>query len=292
MGERRLGKGLDSLITRTVVGAQQQVVDLPVGDVSPNPDQPRQIINTASLEGLAQSIKQYGVMQPIVVQRVNDTYQLIAGERRLRASKLAGKATIPALVIEATGTRSLELALIENIQRENLNALEEAAAYEALLGRTGLTHQALSEQVGKSRAAVTNALRLLDLPDAVKRLLHAGALSAGQARAVLGASAEHMQALAEVASRESLSVREVERRAQRLAVQTRRGRTSGGPKPKAILRDYEEQLRLIFGTKVSIHDNSGHGDVRFLFYSDKDRDRLVHLLLTAGAAAEEAAMPG
>jgi len=296
MSERRLGKGLDSLITRTtrLPSLQQQdadlrqVLELPVEAVQANPDQPRQVLNEASIEGLAQSIRQYGVMQPIVVQRVADTYQLVAGERRLRASKLAGKATIPALVIEATGTKSLELALIENIQRENLNALEEAAAYEALLSRAELTHQALSEKVGKSRAAVTNALRLLDLPDGVKRMLHAGALSAGQARALLAASSpEQMQALAEVACRDSLSVREVERRAQRLAVRTHR-RGAGTPKPKALLRDYEEQLRHIFGTKVVLNDSGGRGDVRFMFYSDKDRDRLIHLLISTGSVAADA----
>jgi ParB family transcriptional regulator, chromosome partitioning protein len=298
MNERRLGKGLDSLISRTTasaarlaaVPAGQQVLEIPVGEVRPNPDQPRQVINESALEGLAASIRQFGVMQPIVVQRVGDDYQLVAGERRLRASRLAGKATVPALVVEATGTKSLELALIENIQRENLNALEEAAAYDALLAGAGLTHQALSERVGKSRAAVTNALRLLELPDGVKRLLHAGALSAGQARAVLAAgSPEHMLALAEAACRESLSVREVEKRAQQQAARGRKRHVAGTPKSRTAIRDYEEQLRLIFGTKVSINDVSGRGDVRMFFYSDKDRDRLVHLLITAGTLAAETA---
>ncbi len=294
MSERRLGKGLDSLISRTTaipseLEAQQRVFELPVGDVHPNPDQPRQIINEAALEGLAKSIGQYGVLQPIVVQRIAGVYQLVAGERRLRASRLAGRLTVPALVIEASGSRSLELALIENIQRENLNALEEAAAYDALLARADLTHQALSERVGKSRAAVTNALRLLDLPDGVKRLLHAGALSAGQARAVLAAgSGEQMIALAEAASRDSLSVREVERRAQQHSKRAQRRHVAGSPRSRTAIRDYEEQLRVIYGTKVSINDKGGRGEVRFMFYSDKDRDRLLHLLLTAGALAAEA----
>jgi len=294
MSERRLGKGLDSLISRTTSGnqamdAHQQVFELPVGDVQPNPDQPRQVINEAALEGLAQSIRQYGVLQPIVVQRVAGIYQLVAGERRLRASRLAGRLTVPALVIDASGSRSLELALIENIQRENLNALEEAAAYDALLTQADLTHQALSERVGKSRAAVTNALRLLELPDGVKRLLHAGALSAGQARAVLAAgSPEHMVTLAEAACRDSLSVRELERRVQQQTVRSRRRHAAGAPKSRTAIRDYEEQLRIIFGTKVTINDQSGRGEVRFMFYSDKDRDRLVHLLLTAGALAADA----
>ena len=171
MIERRLGRGLESLITSTNEARGQQVVPVPVASVRPNPDQPRHTVSEASLEGLSRSIRALGVLQPIIVQRQVDGYQLVAGERRLQASKLAGLETVPALVVDASGVKSLEMALIENIQRENLSALEEAAAYEALLSRASLTHQELADRVGRSRAAVTNTLRLLDLPDGVKGLL-------------------------------------------------------------------------------------------------------------------------
>jgi ParB family transcriptional regulator, chromosome partitioning protein len=288
MTERRLGRGLDSLITRTTEAVGGQVVEVPLDAIQPNPDQPRSRINEAALEGLAQSIRTHGVLQPIVVQRVAGGFQLIAGERRFRASRLAGRGTVPALVIEAQGVKSLELALIENVQRENLGALEEAVAYEALLTKAGLTHQDLAARLGKSRAAVTNTLRLLELPDEVKRLLGTGALSAGQARALLAVgSPDQMLSLAEAACRESWSVREVEQRARQQPRNGSRRRKGATVRPDRPMGDYEEQLRHLYGTKVTIDDRNGRGDVRFAFYSGQDRGRLIHLLLTAGAAAAE-----
>jgi ParB family chromosome partitioning protein len=280
MIERRLGRGLESLISSTNEPRGQQVVAIPVESIQPNPDQPRHAVSQASLEGLSRSIRNLGVLQPIIVQRLVDGYQLVAGERRLRASKMAQMESIPALVVDASGLKSLEMALIENIQRENLTALEEATAYEALLSRASLTHQELAERVGRSRAAVTNTLRLLDLPDGVKRLLHSGALSAGQARAILGmGSVPEMEALAETAARNSWSVREVERRVS--AGRVPRGK--GGKRKKGgmtkLAPHYEEQLRNIYGTRVSISESGGRGDVRFEFYTPADRDRLLHLLL-------------
>jgi ParB family chromosome partitioning protein len=238
-----------------------------------------------ALEGLAQSIRRHGVLQPVIVQRGTDGYQLVAGERRLRASRLAGRATIPALVIEAAGRRSLELALIENIQRENLNALEEATAYEALLARDGSTQVDLAEQLGKSRVAVTNALRLLELPDEVKGFVKSGVLSAGQARALLGArSPDAMIALARVTVRDRLSVREVERRVieRRSGEERRNGRPSRNNAKKRS--PYDDELRTLFGTRVSVDQEGDRGRVSFEFYSEKDRTRLLHLLLTAGRA--------
>src|SRR5262249_52813974 len=149
------------LIPRSAAPAGRSVLEVPVEAVAPNPDQPRQVFNEASLEALAASVRVHGVVQPIIVQATAGGYQLIAGERRLRASKLAGKTTIPALVVEPpSGSGSLEVALIENIQRENLGPLEEAAAYEALLAGAALTHQALADRLGRSRVSVTNTLRL------------------------------------------------------------------------------------------------------------------------------------
>ena len=288
--ERRLGRGLDSLLSRAGPPAGRQVVEIALEAISANPDQPRKSFNEATLEALAASIRVHGVVQPIIVQALaGGSYQLVAGERRLRASRLAGKSTVPALVIEApSGSRSLEVALIENVQRENLGPLEEAAAYEELLARGPLTHQELAERMGRSRAAITNALRLLELPDSVKGLLNSGALSAGQGRALLAApTGVERERLAIQAVRNGWTVREIEGRAgaaQRAAKPGRKRRT-----PLKNASHYGEQLQILFGTKVHIRDRNGRGELAFEFYTATDRDRLIHVLLSAGAAMEEAA---
>jgi ParB family chromosome partitioning protein len=264
------------------------VLEVPVDAVVANPDQPRKSFNEAALETLAASIKAHGVVQPIIVQALaGGGYQLIAGERRLRASKLAGRASVPALVIEAAGgTKSLEMALIENLQRENLGPLEEAAAYEALLARASLTHQDVADRVGRSRAAITNTLRLLELPDGVKGLVNSGALSAGQARAILSAPTDlERERLAVQAVRNRWTVREIEARAGQAAVPGKRGR---GRRPAMKnASHYAEQLQILYGTRVHIREKNGRGELAFEFYAAADRDRLVHRLLAGGAAAED-----
>jgi ParB family chromosome partitioning protein len=286
MIEKRLGRGLETLISRTTANQGQQVVEIAVGDVRPNPDQPRQEMDDASLRELARSIRVHGVLQPIIVQRRGDGYELVAGERRLRACGLAERATVPALVIEASdGRKSLELALIENIQRENLTALDEASAYETLLARGGMSQVDLADRVGKSRVSVTNALRLLELPEEIKALLRRGAMNAGQARAVLGAGSQrNMLRLAKDAVESRLSVREVERRArERRRAADRRSRVDV---KKAS--HYAEVLRNIYGTKVHINDDRGRGNISLEFYGDRDRDRLLHILMNGPATARAA----
>ncbi len=291
--EQRLGRGLDSLISRTVqreapeAGAQE----IPLDAIRVNPRQPRRSMDEEGLAGLATSIENHGLLQPVVVRKVEGGYELVAGERRFRASRLAGRTTVPATVIDAEGVRSLELALIENIQRENLSPLDEAAAYQQLVLSTGVTHQELAQRVGKSRAAVTNALRLLELPDPVRDHLAAGELSAGQARALLAAdSPQRMQELAREAIDRQWSVRDVEAAVRGgQAPQPRKTRGSRGG-TKAATADgglknrahYEDELRLRFGTKVKIQDRGGRGEVSFAFYSAEDRDRLIHQLMIAG----------
>ena len=292
--EPRLGRGLDSLIAKTVRserGASPQ--EIPVGEIRANPRQPRRFIDEQALEGLAASIQNHGVLQPVVVRRVEKGYELVAGERRLRASRLAGRATVSATVVDAEGIRSLELALIENIQRENLSALDEAAAYQQLVLSTGVTHQELAKRVGKSRTAVTNALRLLELPEGVHDHLASGELSAGQARALLAAHGpDQMLELAEAAIRNRWSVREVEESVRGgeppaprkpRATKSKQGASEAMPQMKRQ-KHYEEELRLRFGTKVRILDRGGRGEVSFSFFTEKDRERLIHLLLMAGEA--------
>ena len=294
--ESRLGRGLDSLITRTVQPTgESNAQEVSLADIRVNPRQPRRVINDAGLEGLAVSIQNHGVLQPIVVRVVDGGYELIAGERRFRASRIAGKSSIPATVVNAEGVRSLELALIENIQREDLSALDEALAYQQLVLSTGVTHQELAERVGKSRTAITNSLRLLELPDEIRDLMGSGQLSAGLARALLGAAdPDTMRKIAEEAVEGRFSVRQVEelvRGDKPKAVRRARGskrrpgrKEEAGPGAGVLSNraHYEDELRLRFGTKVRVHEAGGRGEIRFEFYSDADRDRLLHLLMTAG----------
>src|SRR5262249_27342302 len=182
--EHGLGRGLGALIPPPTAGLRE----VPVGSITPNPWQPRTSLDQAELEELAQSIREHGVLQPILVsQQADGTFQLITGERRLRAVQLTGLATLPALVKEATPQASLEMALVENIQRRDLNPLEEAHAFRQLLDEHGLTQEQLANRIGKSRVAVTNTLRLLHLPDAVRQALADGSITEGHARAILTA---------------------------------------------------------------------------------------------------------
>src|SRR6202165_191658 len=185
--ERGLGRGLGALIPRTTIGLRE----VPVGDIRPNPWQPRTHFDEQDLEELAQSIREHGVLQPVLVsQQPDGSFQLITGERRWRAVQLAGMPTVPAMVKEATPQASLEMALVENIQRRDLNPLEEAHAFRQLIEEHGLTQERLAQRIGKSRVAVTNTLRLLHLPDAVRQALANGVVSEGHARAILMCTGE------------------------------------------------------------------------------------------------------
>ncbi len=289
MAERRLGRGLDSLVASTSDRAGQQVLELPIDSIEANPDQPRSVMNAATLDGLAQSIRTHGVLQPIVVQRLESGYQLVAGERRLRASRLAGRGTIPALVVDASGSRSLELALIENIQRENLGAIEEAAAYEALIDRTGLTHQLVADRLGKSRASVTNTLRLLELPDKVKQLLAEGQLSTGLARALLGANTQsEREQLAELAIKRHCTVREIE-------AHIRETRAKFAPKGRrAFIRKYatyEDILRRKYDANITIRGSDAGGAIVFKWSKSEDLLRLIDQLSTGSNSDGQSTAP-
>ncbi len=286
MIEKRLGRGLESLITRTSPreSSPDQVVEVELDAIVANPAQPRQIMDETALEGLARSIGRHGVLQPVVVQRSGTGYQLVVGERRVRASRLAGKTTVPAIVVDVDEQRSLEMAIIENIQRENLTALEEASAFEALIAGNGWTHQEVADHLGKARATVSNTLRLLELPDSVKVLVQSGALSAGQGRALLGSGTEaEIETLAHRVVKDNWSVRDVETHARALkgkTKKTRRRRAAVSP-----MGTYEEKLRQLYGTRVVVKDAGEKGEVRFEYYSADDRDRLLHQLMQGERAS-------
>ncbi|MBQ1809739.1 MAG: ParB/RepB/Spo0J family partition protein, partial [Erysipelotrichaceae bacterium] len=219
MAENRLGRGLtelfgsnvDDLIEEIASGDRDKNI-LPISEIRPNPYQPRKNFDQDKLKELAESIREHGVFQPIIVRKAIDGYELIAGERRLRASKLAGKEDIPAIVVEFSDQEMMEISLLENIQREDLNAVEEAAAYSQLIEKIGYTQEELAKHIGKSRTHITNMLRLLRLPDDIKEKVRSGKLSYGQARTLLAAEDEEkMHELAERAVREGLSVRDLEK---------------------------------------------------------------------------------
>jgi ParB family chromosome partitioning protein len=206
---RALGRGLDALIPASE--SKAGAAEIPIARVSPNPHQPRQDMDEETLAELASSIREHGVIQPLVVTQVGDEYQLIAGERRWRAAQLAGLTTVPAIVKETTPQQMLELALVENVQRADLNPLEEAGAYRQLIDEFGLTQEEVADRVGKSRAAIANTVRLLRLPDDVKEALGAGRISEGHARALLSLPTARLQRqVMDIVEKRGFNVRQTE----------------------------------------------------------------------------------
>jgi ParB family chromosome partitioning protein len=277
---KALGKGLEALFpgpseVRPHVAPASHELSVALHEIVPNPDQPRRQFDEEALASLADSIRRHGLLQPLVVRRIAGRYELIAGERRLRAATRAGLERVPVIVREARPEDRLELALIENVQRENLTPLEEAEAYRHLIDEFGLTQEEVAERVGKSRPAITNALRLLNLPDAVKAQLESGELSAGHARAVLaidGAS-EQVEFAREVAHR-GLAKSEVERLAAARSSRPPKRKASGG-RADIHVHALAEELTRSFGTRVRISPRARGGVIEIEFYSDAELDRLV-----------------
>jgi ParB family chromosome partitioning protein len=273
-----LGKGLEALIPRGAEGPPAQV---PVDRVRRNPHQPRVAFNEEELAELAASIAAHGVIQPIVVRGSADGgYELVAGERRLRAARMAGLKMIPAVVRESEANELLELALVENVQRADLNPIEEASAYRELISEFGLTHEAVATRVGKSRVAISNALRLLDLAPETRQAIIDGRITEGHGRALAALTIPELQrAVLQVVLERHLSVRQTEElvRRKRDAPATRRRPLSED------LADLETQLRGILATKVGIVRTRKGGRLVIDFYSDEELDRL-YAIITRGVA--------
>jgi ParB family chromosome partitioning protein len=281
-----LGRGLDALIPGT--SDETRVLELPLDRIERSPNQPRADFDEGLLGELAASIAVHGVLQPVIVRDLVDgSYQLIAGERRLRAARIAGLETVPAVVREASdGTDSLELALIENLQRTDLNPIETALAYRELIDRFGLTHEAVARQVGKSRVAVSNSLRLLDLALETRQAITDGRISEGHGRALAAITIPELQraALAVVLERQ-LSVRQTEE-----LVRRKRAEAPAEPERRQLghdLQDLEAQLRGVLATKVGIVRTRRGGRLVIDFYSDEELDRL-YSIITRGAGAPPA----
>jgi ParB family chromosome partitioning protein len=285
-----LGKGLGALIPNEAVadrsGGQAAVslVELPLSSIRPNPYQPRSHFDESSLSGLAASIREVGVLQPVLVRATGEGhYELIVGERRWRAAHRAGLQTIPAVVQVASDRESLERAVVENLHRDDLNALEEAAAYQQLIEDFGLTHEELAIRVGRSRAAVSNTLRLFQLPPSVQRLLAEGQLDAGHARALLGTPDRSFQeTLARRAVAEGLSVRAVEeavraRQGENPRPSSRQSSRSAGPRP-APLVELEELLAHHLDTRVTVEMGGSRGRVVVEFANLDDLERIYRAM--------------
>jgi ParB family chromosome partitioning protein len=276
-----LGRGLGALLSSPGPAAQEAapgaVIDLPVDAIVPNPQQPRKDFDDKALRDLSASLSQSGVLQPVVVRRLGSGYQLIVGERRWRAAKLAGLTRIPAVVREASDAQSLELALVENLLREDLNPIEEAEGYQRLLAEFGWTQEELGQRVARDRSSIANCLRLLKLPDLLQADLRAGRLTMGHARALLSlASPAEQLKLREEILAHSWSVRATEQ-----GVQAKRARPARRqPRRSPELAAVEDALRGALATRVRVVGNERAGRIEIVYSSREELDRLAELITT------------
>ena len=289
-----LGKGLDSLIpdkkvekivnkpvVKEEIAAGNGQIMMKINDVEPNRDQPRKHFEEDALLELADSIKQFGVLQPLIVQKRKDYYEIIAGERRWRAAKLAGVKEVPVIVKEYTDQEILEISLIENIQRENLNPIEEAMAFKKLINEFKLKQDEVAERVSKSRTAVTNSMRLLKLGEKVQQMIIDDMISTGHARALLAIDDEEQQyLLATKIFDEKLSVRETEKLVKDIK-NPKKEQPKKEIKNSFIYEDLEERMKSVIGTKVHVnHKPNGKGKIEIEYYSDTELERIFELLMS------------
>lgn len=285
--KKGLGKGLDSMIPEKKTKAEMKeaqdksLVEIKISEIDPNMGQPRKKFDEDELLELAESIKIHGVIQPIILTKRGKRYEIIAGERRWRASKLAGLTKIPAVIREYTDKEIMEVSLIENIQRQDLNPIEEAVAFKNLIDEYKMKQDDLAERVSKSRSAITNALRLLKLDDKVKAMLAEGLISTGHARALLAVEDKNkQQVLATKIFDEKLSVRETEKLVKQI-LENKEPKKEEKPSEKLIYKKLEDSLKSIIGSKVSIKGrDNGKGKIEIDYYSIEELDRITELLST------------
>jgi ParB family chromosome partitioning protein len=281
--KKALGKGLKALIGEPEEFARYESsspwLQLGIDEIDPNPRQPRGDFDREKLEALVHSIRSNGVLQPIIVRKAGERYQIIAGERRWRAAQMADMLSIPAIVRDADDEHMLTLALIENLQRQDLNPLEEAHAYKTLLEERGLTQELLARAVGKDRSTIANTIRLLSLPEDIQGHVSRGTLSMGHARALLGLSSPEAQLeLCRRTLAEGLSVRQVEN----LVKSYGRKKIARAPAPDPDIRHVEEDLQRALGTRVRLRRTGKRGKIEIEFYSDHELEALVDKLLKIG----------
>lgn len=284
----KLSKPVESVLSESDVKSEKAVegILVNVNKVEPNREQPRKNFDEDSLQELSESIRQFGVLQPLLVQDKKDYYEIIAGERRWRAAKLAGIKEIPVIIKELNEQEVVEIALIENIQRENLNPIEEAFAYKRLLTEFNLKQDEVAERVSKSRTAVTNSMRLLKLNEKVQQMVIDDMITTGHARALLGISDSEQQYLtAQKIFDEKLSVRETEKLVKRIQQEKEnpvsKDTAKSDPKMEVIFHDLEQKMKEILGTKVAINQKDNKkGKIEIEYYSMDELDRIIDLLRT------------
>lgn len=275
--KRGLGKGLGALIPENEEKLDNSIIEIKLTEVEPNEKQPRREFDDEALKDLAESIKEHGVVQPIIVRRLGNGYQIIAGERRWRASRLAGNRTIPAIVKECTNLEVMELALIENLQREDLNSIEEALAYKSLIEEYKMTQEEISKQIGKSRPAIANSLRLLQLPQVIKDMIAMGKISQGHARALLAIDGEKKQLeIAEKIVEQQLNVRQIEKMAK---AEKKPDKQEKEPDSYQLeIKQLEERLKTALGTRVIIQHKKNKGKIEIEYYSNDELDRIIEFM--------------
>ena len=273
-----LGKGISAFFPEESIHSDNRVEYVAVSKLIVNPFQPRKIFNEEALQELAESIKEHGIIQPIVVRKKEKKYEIIAGERRFRAAKLAGLKEVPAIVKEMTEQQMMEVAILENLQREDLTPIEEAEAYSSLIENLNFTQDALAKRLGKSRPHIANHIRLLQLPEDVRKLMNEGVLSMGHGRALLGL--KNKGRIAEIAQKviaQSLNVRQLES----LVHQLNEGvshETKEKVKKDVFVQATESQLREYFGTSVQVKKQKNKGKIEIEFYSEDDLERILDIL--------------
>ncbi len=284
--KKGLGKGLDIMIPEKIIDNVEEKQDnvsretmVHISDIEPNKSQPRKKFDEDALQELADSIKQYGVIQPLILQKRGKMYEIIAGERRWRAARIAGLKEVPAIIKDYTPQEIVEIALIENIQREDLNPIEEAQTFQRLIQEFQLKQDEVAERVSKSRVAVTNSMRLLKLDDRVQQMIIDDMISSGHARALL--SLEDNEKQYNTACRifdEKLSVRETEKLVKQLLTEKPLKEVAAAKEDDYIYRGLEDKIRTLIGTKVSIHNKNNHkGSIEIEYYSKEELERIVDL---------------
>jgi ParB family chromosome partitioning protein len=276
-----LGRGLGALFSQVEVTSDADVVnEAEITELRPNPYQPRKHFDDEALQELTESIKQHGVVQPLVVRKSIHGYEIVAGERRFRAAKLAGLEKVPIVVKDFTDDQMMEIALVENLQREDLNPMEVAYAYQKLMTHLSLTQEELAVRVGKSRPHVANFLRLLQLPPQIQEDVSRGTLSMGHARALLGVKDSELQKkLAEKVKKEQASVRQLEEWVQKvnqIAPKKENGKPKSAVNPQ--IKHYEDMLQQVFSTPVRIKHGRKKGKIEIEYYSERELERLIELL--------------
>lgn len=272
-----LGKGINALFPGETISDTDKVNQINVGEIQANPYQPRKIFDQVALEELAESIKEHGILQPIVVRKAGEKYEIVVGERRFRAAKLVKLKKVPAIVKELSDQQMMELAILENLQREDLTPIEEAEAYQKLMEALNLTQEQLAFRLGKSRPHIANHIRLLALPAAVRKLISDKELSMGHGRTLLGLRSKKLiPETAEKVVKESLNVRQLENLVQRLNENVPRETLE--KKKDIFIEEKQSELRDRFGTKVQIKKNKNKGKIEIEFFSEDDLERILELL--------------